>query len=188
MAADKLIKDHQKARQGFTSVVESVDASRWDAPSPCPEWDARGVVEHVIGFHEMLLLKPLGVKADRPREDAVARWKATDAALSEALSSVAALDQEVDGPMGTTTPRSLLPALTGDVLMHSWDLGRAAGLDVELDPDLSAAALEMGQKNAEQLAASKMFGPPVAVPDDAPVQDRMLGQFGRDPGWSPPKQ
>jgi len=30
-----------------------------------------------------------------------------------------------------------------------------------------------------------MFGPPVSVPDDAPVQDRLLGFFGRDPAWEP---
>jgi len=185
MANDHLIEDHVRARRDFTRVVEAVDPSRWNAPSPCPDWDARGVVEHVIGFHEMLLLKPLGVRAQRPREDPVARWKATDAALHETLS-VDALDQEVDGPMGTTTPREILPALTGDLLMHAWDLGRAAGVDVQLDPELSKAALEMGQQNADRLAASGMFGEPVPVPDTAPLQDRMLGQFGRDPAWSAP--
>jgi uncharacterized protein (TIGR03086 family) len=185
MANDNLIEDHERARRDFTRVVESVDRSRWDAPSPCPDWDARAVVEHVIGFHEMLLLKPLGVRAQRPREDPVARWNATDAALREALHTDS-LDREVDGPMGTTTPRSILPALTGDLLMHAWDLGRAAGVDVELDPELSEAALEMGQANAERLAASGMFGEPVPVPTDASVQDRMLGQFGRDPAWSAP--
>ncbi|MEX2032842.1 MAG: TIGR03086 family metal-binding protein [Dehalococcoidia bacterium] len=182
MANDNLVEDHEKARQDFTRIVESVDPSRWDAPSPCPDWDARGVVEHVIGFHEMLLLKPLGVRAKRPREDPVARWKATDAALHEALRAET-LDQEVDGPMGTMTPRSILPALTGDLLMHAWDVGRAAGVDAELDPELSKAALEMGQANADRLVASGMFGEPVPVPEDAPVQDRMLGQFGRDPAW-----
>ena len=30
---------------------------RWDRPSPCADWDARGVVEHVIGFHEVLVLR-----------------------------------------------------------------------------------------------------------------------------------
>jgi uncharacterized protein (TIGR03086 family) len=86
--------------------------------------------------------------------------------------------------MGTITPRSILPVLTGDLLMHAWDVGRAAGVDVELDPALAKAALEMGQENADRLVASGMFGAPVPVPEDAPVQDRMLGQFGRDPAWS----
>jgi uncharacterized protein (TIGR03086 family) len=88
--------------------------------------------------------------------------------------------------MGATTPRSLLPALTGDVLMHSWDVARAVGLDIALDPELSADALAMGQKNSDRLQASGMFGPPVAVDDDASVGDRMLGVFGRDPAWTPP--
>jgi len=182
---DQLIADHEKARQGFTRVVESVDPARWDAPSPCTEWDARGVVEHVIGFHEMLLLKPLGVRAERPREDTVARWRATDAALSEALSRDGVLDQEIQGPMGDTTAGSLLRALTSDVLTHTWDLARAVGLEVELDPELSAAALEMAEAAGDGLQASGMFGAPVAVPDDAPVPDHMLGRFGRDPAWRP---
>ncbi len=183
---DQLIGDHEKARQGFTKVVKGVDASRWHAPSPCTEWDARAVVEHVIGSHEMLLLKPLEVRADRPREDPVARWSATDAALTQALSSDEILDQEIDGPMGATTARSLLPALTSDVLVHCWDLARAAGIDVELDEGLATAALVMAEQHADSFKTSAMFGDPVAVPDDAPVTDRLLGFFGRDPAWRPP--
>lgn len=38
------------------------------------EWDARGVLEHVIGFHEvLLLLRPLGIRADRPKNDVPGR-------------------------------------------------------------------------------------------------------------------
>jgi hypothetical protein len=30
-----------------------------------------------------------------------------------------------------------------------------------------------------------LFGPPVAVPDDAPAIDRLIGATGRDPHWAP---
>ena len=182
---DQQLVDHEKARRGFTKVVESVDPEKWDAQSPCTEWDARGVVEHVIETQNDWILKPLGVQTER-QENVVARWKATDAALDKALSSDDALDRDVQGPMGDTTVRSLIQPLTSDLLMHSWDVGRAVGIDVELDPEVAAAALEMGEQAGEGLQASGMFGPPVPVADDATVADRMLGVFGRDPEWKAP--
>ena len=62
---------HRRACVGFGAVVDRV-GERWDRPSPCPEWDARGVLEHVIGFHDVLLLVPLGAKPDPP--PGTTRW------------------------------------------------------------------------------------------------------------------
>jgi hypothetical protein len=41
---------------------------RWNCPSPCDGRNARDVLEHVIGFHDVLLLRPLGLKPQRRRE------------------------------------------------------------------------------------------------------------------------
>ena len=30
------------------------------------------------------------------------------------------------------------------------------------------------------------YGPPLPVPEDAPLQDRVLGLLGRDSRWTPP--
>jgi hypothetical protein len=48
-----LIADHGTACSGFSAIVAHGEGS-WTNPSPCAEWDARGVVEHVIGFHDEL--------------------------------------------------------------------------------------------------------------------------------------
>jgi uncharacterized protein (TIGR03086 family) len=181
-----LVEQHQRARDAFTRVVDAVDPARWDAPSPCTEWDARGVVEHVIGFHEVLLLRPLEVKAHRPRDDEVARWQATDAALATALAASGILDRTVAGLGGGGTPvRDLLPALTTDVFVHAWDLARAAGVEFDLDKELSAGALDSALRSAGTIRSSGMFDAEVPVPADAPTADRLLGFFGRDPEWTP---
>jgi hypothetical protein len=30
-----------------------------------------------------------------------------------------------------------------------------------------------------------LFGPPIFLPDDAPLLDRVIGLAGRDPSWAP---
>jgi uncharacterized protein (TIGR03086 family) len=170
-----VLRDHRQVCDGFTRVVVSVE-DRWGAPSPCSEWDARGVLEHVIGFHDVLLLRPLGAKPVRAKDDPEARWTVTVHALFDALSRPEVLDAQ---------RQSLLGVLTTDVLIHTWDLARAIGADVTLDTRLCQIGLDRGQANREQFAQSDMFGPAVWVPEEASAQDRLLGFFGRDPRWCP---
>jgi len=75
---------------------------------------------------------------------------------------------------------------TADVFMHSWDLARATGQDDLLDEDYCAELLAGMLPMDEVLRASGQYGPAAPVPDDAPVQDRLLGFIGRDPSWWPP--
>jgi uncharacterized protein (TIGR03086 family) len=172
----EVVGQHRQACGAFAEAVKGA-SGHWDLPSPCTGWDARGVLEHVIGFHDVLLLKPLDAKPTRPKDDPDARWSVTVEALFSALARPGVLD----------APReSLLGILTTEVLVHTWDLSRAAGREVTLDPALAQIGLERALANQASFAASDMFGPPVAVADGASVQDRLLGVFGRDPAWAPP--
>jgi uncharacterized protein (TIGR03086 family) len=183
---DHRVAHHARACDGFTHVIEHV-GDRWDRPSPCPEWDARGVVEHVIGFHDVLLLRPLGAKPERPADDMVGRWAVTDVSLRTALAQRGVLERSVDVPgMGDRPVGPLLDALTTDVLVHTWDLARAIGDDVALDGELCRDAYERALPNDERLRSSGMFGPRVPVAADADAQTLLLAFLGRDPGWSPP--
>ena len=69
--------------------------------------------------------------------------------------------------------------------MHSWDLARATGQSVDLDEDFAAALLGGMRRMEDVLRTSGQYGPPVPVPDDAPVVDRLMGFIGRDPAWRP---
>ena len=181
---DRPIYRYRRACYGFGSVVQQV-GGRWEAPSPCPEWDARGILEHVIGFHEVLLLRPLGAKANRPKDDVPGRWAATQLVLFTVLDANWA--HPVALPGGSTLDvAALLPALTTEVLVHTWDLAKAIDLDVDLDQDLCEAALSGAQTNEAALRSSGMFAGPVGLPADADAQSRLVALLGRDPLWQSP--
>jgi uncharacterized protein (TIGR03086 family) len=172
------VDNHRRACAGFTDVVGAA-AGTWEAPSPCAEWNARGVLEHVIGFHDVLVLRPLGAKPTRPKDDPAARWALTVEALFSALGSVEAVTPE---------RVSLLEALTTEVLVHTWDIAKAVGFDVTLDEELCARGRIGALVNRDKLEASGIFGPPVSVPEHASAQDRLLGLLGRDPAWVAPRR
>lgn len=168
---------HLRACDGFGRVVsEAARLDRWASPSPCTEWDARGVVEHVIGFHDHLLLRPLDAKPERPKDDVETRWTVTRDAIEKALSAPGAREDDEQRAR-------LLPILTTDVLVHTWDLARAVGVDDTLDPELCRQAWDTVAPNEAMIRGSDMFGDAVPVREDAPLQDRLLGFLGRDPGW-----
>jgi len=142
-----LVDAHRHACDEFSRVAAAVEPDQWTAPTPCTEWDARAVVEHVIGFHDFLLLRPLGVRANRPRIGPPARWDATKTALFGVLGESGALDRETELPGGgTSTPRTMLAALTTDVLVHTWDLARATGQTPA--PEVEASAIAYGRDPA----------------------------------------
>ncbi len=82
-------------------------------------------------------------------------------------------------------------AAADEVLVHGWDLAVATGQrypgeDLSLAGPLTTAhawASAVAEQNPG--GTPGLFGPPVDVPGDAPVMDRLLGLTGRQPGWQP---
>ncbi len=85
----------------------------------------------------------------------------------------------------TIDARSLVPALTQDVMVHTWDVARAVGADDRLDPTLCAVFLA-GVPDDDRLERSGMYASPVAVAVNADAQAKLLARLGRDPNWTMP--
>jgi hypothetical protein len=66
----------------------------------------------------------------------------------------------------------------------------ATGQDFTCDPELVEAAYAFVQSAVAQNpnGSAGLFGPPVPVPDDAPLIDRLIGLTGRDPAWRAGRQ
>lgn len=174
----------------FGETVRAADG-RWDLASPCDGWNARDVLEHVIGFHDVLLLRPLGLKPRRPQDDLIRRWLITVDSVQQAFSREGIFEKAVAVPaIGENAPsqidaKKLVSRLTQDVLVHTWDLARAVGADERLDGQWCAVFLGLLPTDQEALSATGMFKPPVAIVGNDP-QSQLLGRLGRDPSWKPP--
>src|SRR5579871_1780592 len=179
MAADvraALLHEYRAACDAFAGALRAI-GERWDAPTPAKEGDAGHVADHVLGSHESLLLRPLDLDVDAaPGGGRVQRWDEIVGALRPALARSGALDGR----------ELLLGVLATDVLVHSWDLCRAAGMTVSLDPVLCRSGYERALANRAVLEDAGAIERDNAVPDDAPIQERLLGLFGRNPDWCHP--
>ena len=74
-----------------------------------------------------------------------------------------------------------------EVVVHGWDIAVASGQRFSCEPSLLEAAYGFVQATVAQHphGSPGLFGPPVPVPDTAPLLDRLIGLTGRDPSWSP---
>ncbi|HTK62379.1 MAG TPA: maleylpyruvate isomerase N-terminal domain-containing protein [Pseudonocardia sp.] len=39
--------------EAFTARVDGIRSEQWNAQTPCAEWDARQLLEHVVSVHRM---------------------------------------------------------------------------------------------------------------------------------------
>ena len=173
----------------FTDRV--VGASDWDAPAPVEGWTARDVVRHLVEWFPGFLSGG-GIELARGPsvdDDPVAAWR-THADAVQGLLDAPDADRPFSHAVAGTHPLNgaIDRFYTSDVFMHTWDVARATGQDDTLDEDLCTQLLEGMTQMEEIIRSSGQYGPAVPVPDDAPVQDRMIAFIGRDPYWKPDTQ
>ncbi len=173
---------------GFEQVLRAVPADRWEGASPCAEWAAVDVAGHVIGGVRMvgMLASGTALPAERPGNrdlaggDPVASWVAARAATTAALTPEA-LDRVVPGPIGDMPLTIMIEQfMTGEVLVHTWDLARAAGVDVELDPALVEDTLTRWRAiDGGEMRSPRVFGPELPAPEGAARQEQLMAFLGR---------
>ena len=75
----------------------------------------------------------------------------------------------------------LRPA-TDRMAVHGWDVASAVGADYDPgEAELVAVLAFIGSFPADD--RGEAFGPPIDVPDDADLLDRVVAASGRDPSW-----
>lgn len=180
----------------FARVVRELPDDSWDAPTPS-DVPVRELVEHVVVGNRLTALLLAGVA----REEARARLEGDQlggdpvAAVVESASrqaqafAAAEPDQLVPHPKGPVPASAFLRFRLVDLVVHAWDLRRAAGLDESLDPAVVVRLSEVVEPHLRAMLAFGAYGegPSGTLPPDATPQDRLLDWFGRRPWLSCPR-
>lgn len=178
------IANHSKACTGLSEVVAEGERC-WTNRSPCGAWDARDVLEHVIGFHDDLLLRPTGTERTHTNDDPVARWPVTVSAIASATELASLADAGDPSTPPDVDLDTLLPALTGEVLAHTWDLAKAIGVEPRLDLEPCGLSNDFLRANEEQVRSSGLFDSAVPISISADAASQFVAFIGLDPGWTP---
>ncbi|WP_181780715.1 TIGR03086 family metal-binding protein [Pseudonocardia pini] len=179
-------------------VIRGADPARYGDPTPCSDYTVADVVNHLaFGFllaHHSAIREPWSPEwsaADRApflRDLPEPGW--AEAAAKEGAATAGAWADpavwEGDSHMGgAPMPAAAIGALmTGEFLVHAWDLAVATGQTYTVPAELGEVALEAMSGMASMGRDAGWIGPEVPVPAAAPAFDRALGVSGRDPRWT----
>ena len=191
---------YRRHADAFGRKVAALRPDQWSNQSPCEAWNARDVVDHIVVMHPVML-RPVGLEpsaAPAVNDDPVGAFEAARADVEAVLDDPGLAGTECDTPNGRmTVEQQIDEVVSDDLVFHGWDLARATGQDDTMEPEdverlwsiITAIPPDLIAKYRTPGAFGpgvEVFGPEVAVPEDAQLQDRLLGLIGRDPGWSAP--
>ena len=193
------IVDLGPAAQRLADLVTRVGDDELGKPTPCPAYTVGDLIDHVGG-----LALAFTAAANKERSRYVEQASPGDAArLGEDWREriprdLGALAQAWRGPGAWTgmtrigggdAPAEVVGLVAADELVvHGWDLARAAGQPYSCEPELLDAAQAFLVQFASPDAPAGpdvAFGPSRALPGGAPLLDRVVALAGRDPGWEP---
>lgn len=163
--------------------IAAVPADQWDAVTPCEGWTARDLLDHLIdgptGMFDTAGVDPLPPGPDRA-VDPVGAFTHVTGAVTAALEDPAIAGKTIDLPIGPETFEGIVSRfLSGDLVVHQWDLARATGQDETLDADEVRGMHEALLPMDDFLRAPGIFGPKIEPPEGADDQTKLLCFLGR---------
>ena len=180
----------------LTPLVEGTDTNQLDNETPCSDFRVRDLIGH---FTFGRFLFAAGMSGDKARGDELlgsmpqqfgdvlgddhhGTYRDASAQLETAVSGVGDLGETVSLVFGDMPAGVALQMLSGDNLVHCWDLARSTGQEFNPPDDLVEASTEFFQGFiTDDRRAGGGFGPEVQVSEDASALDRLLGLCGRTP-------
>ena len=170
-------------------LVDAVPDDAWERRTPCPDYDVRALVGHIVGWSEVFAAAAQGEVYDgdptayTAGPDASGRFRKAAERIVDGWESLGT-DRSVKLIGGGDIPAPMAVTMTAtEYLAHGWDLATGAGLPVPFTAAEAQDTLGRIRQTlpAEYRGEGKAFGLIVEVPEDAPAIDRFVAFVGRRP-------
>lgn len=174
---------HDRGLDATAAVVARVRPDQLGLPTPCADWDVRGLLGHLVEANRMFTVAAGAEPAEVLGDDPLKAYEVSTEEVRRAWHRPGLLDGEVTLPFGTFPGWVAVRMHFVDHLVHGWDLAAATGQDATLDPELAQEAFaEMSEALVDAPRGPQLpFGPAVDWPPDAPVHERLVALLGRRP-------
>jgi uncharacterized protein (TIGR03086 family) len=174
-------------------TAAAVRPDQLDRPTPCPEYDVRALLGHLLSVLRRVAAVGRGappfsvpqVTTDVPDDGWGAAARAAAGDVLAVWADDALLDLELTLPYGTHRGAVALATYTGELSTHTWDLATATAQRPAWDDDVLAVALAATHRMLPaEGRAGLPFADVVPVPVDAPPVERLVAWQGRDARWA----
>ncbi len=176
-------------RETLRGLVANVEPDQLGLPTPCADWDVRGLIGHFVGGAGMFAAafngEELNIDPDAPMPDLVGDdpLGAFDGAISRfnaAVDQPGAMDRIVGLPFGQLPAAMVLELLKFDLLVHCWDLATATGQPFDPPADMVEHGLEAAKMIiSAELRNGDTFADEVTVRAQATPIERLVAFTGR---------
>ncbi len=171
----------------FGNAVRSIGDHEWDLPTPCPEWNVRELVTHVVLGEAHLPAVLTGetettqtaFSSEMLGTDPLSVWRGTALRAIEVARGDGIAAQALALDMGTVTGHQLLAYRITDNVVHTWDVGVAVSRPEPVDQRFAEWLLDFWQPAAADLSQTAFFGPPTEIEAGASASTRLLALLGR---------
>lgn len=181
------VADLRTATNELAATLRWAAPEQWSEPTPCPDWDVRALVGHLVVGHERFVARlsgetpsnPPGIKEGTP-EELVEAYERTAEELIGAFEKPGALQRLVELPIGTLSGQAALDIRVVEAFVHGWDIAQALGTTIDFDDDTVEKAIAFSEANLSRLPPERSpFGTPKEAPATAPPLDRLAALLGR---------
>ena len=177
-----------RAMAATQRIIDAVPVDRWHASTPCTEWDARQVANHIIGENlwaaELFQGKTIeqvgtALDGDLTGDDPATAYRRSVQVARDAVEAPGAMVSICHLSFGDYSGADYAAQLFMDALIHGWDIASGTGQNTRLDPELVAACQPIAQELTRQFRQAGVFGEDLPVDAAADPQTRLLALLGR---------